>query len=305
MTIQEFIPKVFNGDGSMLIGCVCVGSISVGGVSSTSSRFRDSIFRTQANLVRMALVILCLIGSHGELKSQEKLDSGSSNSPVFDPSDGSQVAALLKPFREVSEKWQDDVSKLASENEGRGGPEHVLFLGSSSFRLWDSLPEDLSTYSVIKRAYGGAKYRDLAIYTPDLIRGLRFRKAVVFIANDITGKDDDTDPVVVGKLARLVVEQLRREQPGAEIYLLAVTPTPSRYAYWPRIQQTNRELRSIAQNLRGVHYIPTSYAFLDADGEPKAEYFVEDKLHLNAAGYRVWAELIKCSLEVSELSDGR
>jgi lysophospholipase L1-like esterase len=101
------------------------------------------------------------------------------------------------------------------------------------------------------------------------------------------------------------VEQLRREQPTAEIYLLAVTPTPSRYVHWPRIQQTNRELRSIAQNLKGVHYIPTSYAFLDADGEPKAGYFVEDKLHLNAAGYRVWAELIKRSLEMSELSEER
>jgi len=75
--------------------------------------------------------------------------------------------------------------------------------------------------------------------------------------------------------------------------------------HWPRIQQTNRELRSIAQNLKGVHYIPTSYAFLDADGEPKAGYFVEDKLHLNAAGYRVWAELIKRSLEMSELSEER
>jgi len=252
------------------------------------------------NLILNAFVAFCLVGPLGEVRSQEKLDPETAKSSVFDPNDGEQVAAMLEPFREVSEKWKDDVSKIASENEGGGGSEHVLFLGSSSFRLWDSLPEDLSPYSVIKRAYGGAKYRDLAIYTPDLIRGLRFRKAVVFIANDITGKDDDTDPVVVGKLARLVVEQIRREQPTTEIYLLAVTPTPSRYVHWPRIQQTNRELRSIARNLKGVHYIPTSYAFLDADGEPKAEYFVEDKLHLNAAGYRVWAELIKRSLEMSE-----
>ena len=282
----------------MLIG-------SVAACAAGSNRHQSSIMSAQFNLILNALVAFCLVGPLGELWSQEKLDPETAKSSVFDPNDGEQVAALLEPFREVSEKWKDDVSKLASENEGGGGSEHVLFLGSSSFRLWDSLPEDLSPYSVIKRAYGGAKYRDLAIYTPNLIRGLRFRKAVVFIANDITGKDDDTDPVVVGKLARLVVEQLRREQPTAEIYLLAVTPTPSRYVHWPRIQQTNRELRSIAQNLKGVHYIPTSYAFLDADGEPKAGYFVEDKLHLNAAGYRVWAELIKRSLEMSELSEER
>lgn len=219
-----------------------------------------------------------------------------SSSRAFDPSDADQVNELLTPFKEVAKKWEEDVQKVSATNTLDGGNEHVLFLGSSSFRLWDKLPEDLAPHSIVKRAYGGAKFRDLAIYTPVLVRGLKFNRAVIFIANDITGKEDDTPPETTRKLAHLVIEQLRREQPNVQVLILAVTPTPSRYEYWPRIQKTNQMLKSLSIELNNVHYIPTASAFLDADGLPRAEYFKDDKLHLNEEGYALWSGLIKQAL---------
>lgn len=224
------------------------------------------------------------------------------SSDTFNPSDSKQVDELLAPYREVAQKWREDVDKLSATNSHDGGKDHILFLGSSSFRLWESLTEDLAPFAIIKRAYGGAKFRDLAIYTPDLIRGIQFNRAVVFIANEITGKEDDTSPEVTRKLAHVVIDQLRREQPDATIFLLAVTPTPSRYEYWPQIQKTNQALRSLSEELNDVHYIPTATAFLDSDGFPRAEYFKDDKLHLNQSGYAVWSELIKRTLSEYEAS---
>ena len=218
--------------------------------------------------------------------------------PAFDPADKLAVSELLAPFREKSEKWKEDVAKCSANNATDADPEQVLFLGSSSFRLWDSIQKDLAPLQVLRRAYGGARYRDLAIHTPELIRGLSFKKAVVFIANDITGKEEeDVDPKTVSKLARLVVWQLRQEQPDAEVYLLAVTPTPLRYKYWPRIQVTNTMLRKIAESTPGVYYIPTAYAFLDRDGIPRAELFKEDRLHLNKVGYQIWSKIVLGALE--------
>lgn len=217
---------------------------------------------------------------------------------AFNPHDPAAVEALLKPYRERSEKWQEDVAKLAAGNATDGGAEHVLFLGSSSFRLWDAIHEDLAPVKVVKRAYGGARFRDLAIYTPELIAGLRFSKAVIFIANDITGKEnEDTDPETTSKLARLVIAQLRSEHPEVPIHLVAVTPTPVRYKHWPRIQVTNRMLRKIAETTPGVFYIPTAYAFLDRDGHPRAELFKEDRLHLNSIGYQIWARILLGAFE--------
>lgn len=241
----------------------------------------------------IATVLICTLPA----VSQETQPDEDESLVAFDPSDPIIVEELLVDFREKSLKWQPDVDKLSANNATQGSPEHTLLLGSSSFRLWETFEQDLAPLKVVKRAYGGARYRDLAIYTPELIHGMKFSKAVVFIANDITGKDDDTDPQTVSKLARLVIAQLRHEQPNVQIYLLPVTPTPVRYKYWPQIQVTNTMLRKIAESTPGVYYIPTAYAFLDRDGHPRAELFKSDRLHLNDDGYQVWSKIILGALE--------
>lgn len=241
----------------------------------------------------IATVLICTLPA----VSQETQPDEDESLVAFDPSDPIIVEELLVDFREKSLKWQSDVDKLSANNATQGSPEHTLLLGSSSFRLWETFEQDLAPLKVVKRAYGGARYQDLAIYTPELIHGLKFSKAVVFIANDITGKDDDSDPQTVSKLARLVIAQLRHEQPNVQIYLLPVTPTPVRYKYWQRIQVTNSMLRKIAESTPGVYYIPTAYAFLDRDGHPRAELFKSDRLHLNDDGYHVWSKIILGALE--------
>lgn len=272
-------------------------------------------------LTKLAILAVCLVPFYPQaLRAQETSapsKNPAQNNPAennaaeesnadetlvaFNPHDPAAVEALLEPYRERSEKWKEDVAKLAAGNATDGGAKHVLFLGSSSFRLWDTIHEDLAPVKVVKRAYGGARFRDLAIYTPELIAGLRFSKAVIFIANDITGKDsEDTDPQTTSKLARLVIAQLRSEHPEVPIHLVAVTPTPVRYKHWPRIQVTNRMLRKIAETTPGVFYIPTAYAFLDRDGNPRAELFKEDRLHLNSIGYQIWARILQGAFETAD-----
>jgi hypothetical protein len=203
------------------------------------------------------------------------------------------------PYKSLAKEWEEDVQRISASNSTDGSSDHVLFLGSSSFRLWDSVAEDMAPYPIVRRAFGGAKYRDLAIYTPTCVQGLRFGKAMVFIANDIRGKEDDNDPKTVARFANVVLCALQREQPQAEIYLIAVTPTAARFSYWSAIQQINSELESIADSRPGVHFVATADAFLNAEGNPKSELFQEDRLHLNREGYQQWARLLKDALAKS------
>lgn len=266
-----------------------------------NARFSGIVSPAILNSFVVGCLVLCFPSLAQE--SQDKKQTGeadpfTSSLVVFDPTDPASQEQLLSLFREKAAKWQADVDKLSASNPSDGSTEHVLFIGSSSFRLWDSIAEDLSSLKVLRRAYGGARYRDLAVHTPQLIKGLKFSKAVVFIANDITGsQQEDTDPETVSKLARLVIHQLRKEQPECQIHLLAVTPTPSRYKYWQRIQVINAMLKTIAQSTDNVFYIPTAYAFLDSDGRPRSELFKEDRLHLNPVGYQFWSEIILEALE--------
>ena len=193
-------------------------------------------------------------------------------------------------------KWEPEIVKLAAGNATQGGGDAILCIGSSSFRLWDSISEDMAPYSVVRRAYGGAKFCDLAIHAPRLVAGLRFRAAMIFVANDITGNDKDKSPEEVSRLARIVVDAVRKENAEATIFLIAITPCPSRFQHWPTISMANQSLEKICEPKSKTFFVATQSEYLNSEREPRPELFVKDMLHQNQAGYAIWSNLLKAAL---------
>lgn len=56
-------------------------------------------------------------------------------------------------------------------------------------------------------------------------------------------------------------------------------------------------IREICEDHRNTHYIDTERYFTNANGLPRAELFLDDRLHLNDEGYRVWSGVIKNELD--------
>jgi hypothetical protein len=202
----------------------------------------------------------------------------------------------LGQYASAAEKWNNDVRQLSKSNPTEGGSETVLCLGSSSFRLWDSIDTDMAPYTVLRRAYGGAKFCDLAIHTPELVHGLRFRSAMIFVANDITGSETDKTPQEIQRLAELVIQKVREQNSAAPIFLVAITPTPSRFDHWSKIQAANVALQELATRMQHVYFVPTQEHYLTND-KPRSELFTTDRLHQNETGYKLWASVLKKSLD--------
>jgi hypothetical protein len=202
----------------------------------------------------------------------------------------------LTKYAADAAKWDKDVAKLAQNNATDGGDDAILCLGSSSFRLWDSISEDMAPHKIVRRAYGGAKYCDLAIHAPQLIDGLRFRAAMIFVGNDITGNAKDKTPEEVARLSKIVIDTVRKHRPNAPVFLIAVTPSPSRFQHWPKIILANQALEKLASNDTKTFFVSTQSKYLNAQGEPRAELFVKDMLHQNKDGYAVWASILKDTL---------
>lgn len=202
----------------------------------------------------------------------------------------------LSPYRAEIEGWDDDIARLAALPTP--ADTDVLLLGSSSIRLWETAAEDLAPYRVVRRGYGGAKYSDLAFYLDRLTSGLRFRAAVLFVGNDISGGPADKSPDEVGRLFGYVADSLRETQPGCVVIVVDVRPTPARFKAWPAIEAGNAALRAACERREGVDFLDTSRVFLDEAGlAVREELYGEDRLHLNPAGYRVWRSLIRDELD--------
>ncbi|MCB1227764.1 MAG: hypothetical protein KDK99_18240 [Verrucomicrobiales bacterium] len=196
------------------------------------------------------------------------------------------------------EKWSQAIAALRAEDEGlESNPEAILFLGSSSIRLWETMPQDMAPYAVIRRGYGGAKFADLAVFAEDLIRPHAYRAVVIFVGNDITGSESDAAVEDVVAWFREIAAVSAAVRPGAPIFLLGVTPTMKRWQAWPQIWGLNEALKGACETEASWHYVATSQAFLGADEKPREEYFRADHLHLSPLGYQVWAGIIKSHLQ--------
>ena len=209
-----------------------------------------------------------------------------------------ESAAVLERFREPAiKRWDDEIKKLEQKDRDEGDPaDAILFLGSSSIRRWDDISVDMAPYRPIQRGYGGAKYSDLAVFAERLIHPHHYRALVIFVGNDVSGKDTDNPPAVVEQLVRHVIKTSKAHQPEASILLIEVTPTEKRFAVWPQIREVNASLREIALSTPKTYFIATAEHYLDPMGNPRSEFFVEDKLHLNEAGYDRWGGLIRGAL---------
>ena len=203
--------------------------------------------------------------------------------------------AFLDDYREAAtERWEEEIRKLETKDRERADPpDPILFIGSSSIRRWDSIVTDMAPYKVIQRGYGGSKFSNVAVFARRLIEPHEYRAMGVFVANDVVGKPTDHSLEQIELFVRHIIRVSKSHQPSAPVFLIEVTPTARRWEAWPKIRQVNALLRELALTTPGIHFIATADYYLDPQGQPRTELFVEDQLHLNEAGYDLWSRLIR------------
>ncbi len=195
------------------------------------------------------------------------------------------------------ERWEDDIQELEQLDQAETDPEHaILFIGSSSIRLWEEMAEDMAPWPTIRRGYGGAKLSDLAVYVERLIEPHQFDALVIFVANDISGKESDKTPEEVLRLYQYVIKTVRQSRADTPVFFIGITPSSSRFAVWDQIKQANALIARYCSSEPRLHYIDTADHYLTEAGKPKDALFREDQLHLNRDGYRLWAKIIKAEL---------
>jgi hypothetical protein len=194
--------------------------------------------------------------------------------------------------------WEKDIQKFEQLDKSEKYPEDaILFAGSSSIRLWTTLENDMAPYHIIQRGYGGAKLSDFAVYANRIFDTHPCKAIVLFIANDITGTQQDKTPKEVAVLFRNVLGTIRKTHRATPVFWIEVTPTVSRWKVWPEIQKANALIKDICNKEKNSRFIETYSAFLNENGLPNDELFTEDKLHLNEKGYAVWTGIIKKEID--------
>lgn len=190
-----------------------------------------------------------------------------------------------------SSEWATDMARFAVEDAAKPPPESpVVFTGSSSVRMWDTLARDFPDVVVLNRGFGGSQVRDAAWYVEEVALRYRPRQIVLYAGdNDIS---EGRSPARVLADTRAFVARVQAARPGTPIALLGIKPSPSRAHLLDLQRQTNDALRDWASRQRHVTYVDVFTPMLDADGMPREALFIADRLHMNVAGYALWRGII-------------
>ncbi|MGD8453810.1 MAG: SGNH/GDSL hydrolase family protein [Phycisphaerae bacterium] len=165
----------------------------------------------------------------------------------------------------------------------------VLFAGSSSIRMWPT-HEAFPTLPVINRGFGGAHISDVIHFADRVVLPYKAR-VIVFYAgdNDIA---DGKSPEQVRDDFKSFVQLVRTAQPQVLIIYLPIKPSVARWSHWPQMQQANKLIRELCESGECLTYIDVATPLLGSDGQPRADLLLEDGLHLNAEGYKVWTHML-------------
>jgi lysophospholipase L1-like esterase len=166
----------------------------------------------------------------------------------------------------------------------------VLFIGGSSIRLWTNAPAQFPTNQIINRGFGGSYLSDSVALAARI--GVPYRpKVIVLYAgdNDIAA---GTSPEQVGADFKEFVAKVHAALPETHIVFLSIKPSPSRMKFFKQIKAANRLIREFIATDGKLVYVDVFTPMLGGDGQPRAELFVKDQLHLNDAGYKLWAGIL-------------
>ena len=193
--------------------------------------------------------------------------------------------------------WGEAVSALESNTQGLYLPgEAVVFIGSSSIRMWSTLTDDMSPLPVIQHGFGGAKLNDIVHYSDRLVNAYQPRAVVVFAGtNDIQPSANKAPEVLLASYQEFV-SRVRSDQPSLPIFYIGITPSPLRWSVWSIAQAANQLIENWSDRDPNLHFIDTSGALMDNNARPNAENYVFDGLHLSARGYGVWRDIIRAHL---------
>ena len=186
-------------------------------------------------------------------------------------------------------QWNRDIAAFqAADRAQPPAAGVVLFVGSSSIRMWSSLATDFPQVRTLNRGFGGSEIDD-ATFFADRIVAPYHPRAIVLYAGDNDLADGDSPTHVRDDFAAFV-RKARSYDADVPIAFIAIKPSVARQALLPQIREANALVRAYAAGQPGVTYLDVFTPMLGKDGQPQPQWFGPDGLHMNRRGYALWVE---------------
>lgn len=195
----------------------------------------------------------------------------------------------------TADPWAKEMAAFEQRDAGQPPvPGGIVFVGSSSIRLWD-LEGSFPGLPVINRGFGGSHIVD-SVNRADLLVIRHKPRTVVFYAGD--------NDLAAGKTPRNVVDDFKAfvakvhaQLPDTRIAFIGIKPSTQRWALIAKVREANALVRDLCTGNDRLGFVDVDGPMLGWDEKPRPDLLAADGLHLTPKGYELWTTLVRPFVE--------
>lgn len=204
--------------------------------------------------------------------------------------------ALAATARAADNRFEKEILAFEARDKEQRPPENaVLFVGSSSIRMWKKLADDFRGTDVINRGFGGAEFSDVMHYLDRVVIPYKPRIVIVYAgSHDLRGPGGSPERVleVFQQFEKAVHEKL----PKTRVCFLSMKPSLAKWDSIELDRKANTLVAEYAAKAELVDYIDIWAPMIAEGSPPPAKLFLRDRNHLSEAGYAIWAKAVRAYL---------
>src|SRR6266436_850579 len=190
------------------------------------------------------------------------------------------AASLAIPVGRCAQsfRFQGEIQQMLAREKTNPPPrDGILFIGSSIFRFWTHLSEQMAPLPVFNRAFGGSVTQDMLDRADQLVFPYKPRIIVYYCgSNDVSG--GESAEAIIGRtkqFLKIAGERL----PDTFVYYTAIQKAPDKRDRWDVVETVNREMERYSHQARNLGFIDLNPVLFDKKGNVREELFLPDELH--------------------------
>jgi len=190
--------------------------------------------------------------------------------------------------------FEDEIAAFEAADRERPPPARpIVFVGSSSIRLWDSLADDMAPLPVLQRGFGGSQLAHVVHFAERAVLRYRPRAVVLYAGGNDLDESTGKGAADVVRDFEAFVGLVHGAVPDARIYYLAIKPSRMRWARWPEQAKANAAIAALCARDARLAFLDIATPMLATGEPPASELFLFDGLHLSERGYALWTSVVK------------
>lgn len=188
-------------------------------------------------------------------------------------------------------RWETSIQNFEkSDKETPPQEGAILFTGSSSITMWKDIADYFPDSKVINRGFGGSQFSDLLQYADRVIYPYKPSKIFIYEGDNDIAAGESTKEIF--KEAKLLRERIEKKFPGVPVVFISAKPSIARAHLKNGYEALNKKLEKYAEKEENTMFADVYSAMLDENGEVFDHIFLEDNLHMNEEGYKIWQAVL-------------